>query len=155
MRGKVSMIVASGAVASAAMAAPSLAAAGPLTAAGVFQNATPAVQGIVLALLAALIAAPVVCGLKLMRGPDLNGGSAFLSGLRLGGPIAGALGAGYGVLNMCIGLSNVTPTPSIQVLAPGWAEAMMLLVLGFLVGVVAVIANWAVESRIDRAVLRS
>ena len=66
-----------------------------------------------------------------------------------------SLDGGYGVLNMCIGLANVSPTPSISVLAHGWAEAMLLVVLGFLTGMVAVIANWAVESRIDRAVLRS
>lgn len=125
-----------------------------LTAAGVLQNATPFVQMIVLALITAIIAAVVICGMKLASAPRLSGGSAFLSGLRLGGPIAGALGAGYGVLNMCIGLSNVSPTPPISVLAHGWAEAMMLVVLGFLTGMVAVIANWAVESRIDRAVLR-
>lgn len=128
---------------------------GRLTAAGVFAHATPFVQLIVLALVAAMVAALVVCGLKLASGPRLTGGSAFLSGLRLGGPIAGALGAGYGVLNMCIGLSNVTPTPPVSVLAHGWAEAMLLVVLGFLTGMVAVIANWAVESRIDRAVLRA
>lgn len=134
---------------------PGSASAKPLTATGVFQHATPMVQAIALCLVVAMVAAVAVCVLKLMRGPAAAGGSAFLSGLRLGGPIAGALGAGYGVLNMCIGLSNVSPSPSIQVLAPGWAEAMMLLVLGFLTGVVAVVANWAVESRIDRAVLRS
>ncbi len=40
------------------------------------------------------------------------------------------------------------------VLAPGLAEAATLAMLGLLTGVVAVIAHWAVESRIDRAVLR-
>ena len=47
-------------------------------------------------------------------------------------------------------LSGGEPT-----LHPYLAEIALMLGLGLLCGVVAVIANWAVEARIDRAVLRS
>ncbi len=142
-------------VLAAGLAAPATALAGPMTVANVFQNATPFVQMIMLALVLATLAALVVCGMKLMSGPSLSGGSAFLSGLRLGGPIAGGLGAAYSILNMCIGLANVAVTPTLKVLAPGFAEAVLMIGLGMFTGVVAVIANWAVEARVDRAVLRT
>ena len=139
----------------ASLATPASALAGPMTVADVFSNATPFVKVIMLALILATLAALVVCAVKLMSGPSLSGGSAFLSGLRMGGPIAGVLGAAYGVLNMCIGISNVPVTPTLKVLAPGFAEAVLMLGLGMFAGVVAVIANWAVEARVDRAVLRT
>jgi biopolymer transport protein ExbB/TolQ len=40
------------------------------------------------------------------------------------------------------------------VLAPGIAEAVLLVGLGVMAGAVAVIAHWALEARIDRAVLK-
>lgn len=109
---------------------------------------------IILGLIVATLAALLVCSLKLLSGTRLSGGSAFLSGLRLGGPLAGLLGAAYGGLNMSIGLANVH-TPPVSVLAHGAAEIMLLVVLGLLSGAVAVFTHWAVEARIDRAVLRA
>ncbi|MNT87574.1 hypothetical protein D3C72_2280030 [compost metagenome] len=44
---------------------------------------------------------------------------------------------------------------SLAVWSPAIAEASLLIVLGLLSGVVAVVAHWAVEARIDRAVLRA
>jgi len=133
----------------AAAAAPEL-----LTPARIFGNATPVVQAIIVGLAAATLAAVVVCARKLASGPRLSGGSAFISGLRVGGPLAGFLGAAWGGLNMAIGLANVSQTVPLNVLAHGWAEAMFLVVLGLLCGAVAVICHWAIEARIDRAVLR-
>ena len=40
-----------------------------------------------------------------------------------------------------------------DVLPPGLAEIALLILLGLLSGVVAVVCHWAVEARIDRAVL--
>ena len=40
-------------------------------------------------------------------------------------------------------------------LGPAFAEAGLVLALGLLAGVVAIAANWAVEARLDRAVLRA
>ena len=101
----------------------------------------------------ATVAAGVVCWTKLASGPRLAGGSAFLSGLRLGGPLAGLVGAAYGGLLMAIYTANSATLAPAHVVAQGVAEAMMVILLGLLCGAVAVIANWAVEARIDRAVL--
>ncbi len=126
----------------------------PLTVIGVFQDADIISQFVMLCLVAASIAAVVVGAMKVSSGPHLAGGSAFLSALRLGGPIIGAFGASYVVLNIFMGVSNVSYPVTLKIVAPGVAEAAFLLGLGLLSGVVAVIANWAVEARIDRAVLR-
>lgn len=127
----------------------------PLTVIGVFQDADIISQFVMLCLVAASIAAVVVGAMKVSSGPHLAGGSAFLSALRLGGPIIGAFGASYVVLNIFMGVSNVSYPVTLKIVAPGVAEAAFLLGLGLLSGVVAVIANWAVEARIDRAVLRA
>ncbi len=108
---------------------------------------------IMLALVAAALAALVIAGTKLARGHRLEGGSAFVSGLRFGGPIAGILGGAYGAVNMSLGLANIAYEPTLKVLAPGFAEIALLVGLGFAAGVVAVVLNWALEARIDRQVL--
>jgi biopolymer transport protein ExbB/TolQ len=123
----------------------------PLT---VFLDASVPVKVIVLALVVALIAAVVVSARKAMSGPHLNGGSTFLSALRLGAPLLGLLGAAYNLLMIFIGVSNMGPQP-LNVLAPGLAEAAFLLVLGLIVGVVAVVCHWIVEARVDRLVLKA
>jgi len=123
----------------------------PLT---VFFDASLPVKVIVLALVVALIAAIVVTVRKVMSGPHLSGGSTFLSALRLGAPLLGLLGAAYNLLMIFIGVSNRGAQP-LDVLAPGLAEAAFLLVLGLIVGVVAVICHWIVEARIDRLVLKA
>jgi hypothetical protein len=125
----------------------------PLTVIGVFQSAPPFVEFIILALVVATLAAIVVCVLKVASDPRLSGGSAYVSGLRLGGPLAGFVGAAYGGLSIAIGLANVTATVPMSALAHGVAEVMMLILLGLVSGAVAVIANWAIEARINRAVL--
>ncbi|MFO1015187.1 MAG: MotA/TolQ/ExbB proton channel family protein [Caulobacteraceae bacterium] len=136
------------------IAAPAAAHAEPLTVGGVFAHAAIPVQFVMLLLIGLTIAAIVIAVLKGREGPRVAGGSAFLSSLRAGGPLLGAFGAGYGLLNSCLGLANMAQTPSIQVLAHGFAEMAFTLLLGIFCGVVAVIANWSVEARIDRAVLR-
>jgi hypothetical protein len=137
----------------AAVLAPGAAFAESLTPALVFENAALPVKAIVVGLVAATLAAGVTCALKLSSGPRLAGGSAFLSGLRLGGPLAGFVGAAYGGFLMALFSANsAVPAPP-SVMAQGVAEAMMLILLGLASGAVAVVAHWAVEARIDRAVL--
>jgi biopolymer transport protein ExbB/TolQ len=121
----------------------------------VFANSEPLQKLIIVALLAAAVAALVVLVLKLRGGQRLAGGSAFLSGLRLGGPILGGFGACLSLLNMTIGYATVPGDLPLKVLAPGFAEAFLVVGLGFLAGAVAVFANWVVESRIDHSVLRA
>lgn len=120
----------------------------------VFANAEPLQKLIVVALLASAVAALVVLALKLRGGQRLAGGSAFLSGLRLGGPILGGFGACLSLLNMSIGYATVPGDLPLKVLAPRFAEAFFVVGLGFLSGAVAVFANWVVEARIDHTVLK-
>jgi hypothetical protein len=134
---------------------PTAAVAAPLTPIAIFQNAAPLVKVDILALVVCALAAFVICGVKLAAGPRLTGGSAFLSGLRLGGPLAGLLGAAYGGVNMALGVANLPVTPPARVLAPGFAEVMALILIGLIVGCIAVVTNWAVEARIDRQVLKA
>jgi hypothetical protein len=121
----------------------------------VFANSETLQKLIIIVLLASVVAALAVLVLKLRGGQRLAGGSAFLSGLRLGGPILGGLGACLSLLNMSLGLANIPADVPLKALAPGFAEAFFVVGLGFLAGVVAVFANWVVESRIDHSVLKA
>jgi hypothetical protein len=125
-----------------------------MTPTAIFFNAAPTMKGVMFVLIMATGAAIVVTTRKVLSGPRLTGGSAFLQALRLGGPLIGLLGAAWNVLMINIAIANIGQQPSYPVLAPGVAEAVFLFVLGLVTGVVAVICNWIVEARIDRAVLR-
>ncbi|HLI67045.1 MAG TPA: hypothetical protein VKU90_11835 [Caulobacteraceae bacterium] len=136
------------------LAAPSLAEAAPLGPAQMFASAAIPQKLIMIGIVAAIVVSVVVSTAKLSAGSRLAGGSAFVSGLRLGGPIAGLLGGAYGGLAMAMGLANVGNPPTLKVLAPGFAEIATVVALGFLAGAVAVVLNWAIVARIDHEVLR-
>lgn len=125
----------------------------PLTPFTVFELAGPLQKFVMIILVVAMVAALVVLTLKLAGGKRLSGGSAFLSGLRLGAPIIGLLGACDSGLNMTLAVASVPIEVTPKMLAPGIAEAFLMVGLGFLAGAIAVVAHWAVESRIDRQVL--
>ena len=125
----------------------------PVTPVTVFELAAPLPKLVMIALILAVAAALAVLVAKLASGRRLSGGSAFLSGLRLGAPIIGFLGACDSLLMMTLGAANVPFEPTLKMLAPGFAEAFLQVGLGFLAGAVAVFAHWAVEARIDRQVL--
>jgi len=133
---------------------PAGAQASPLTPVMVFQNAAHPVQFIMIGLIAATLGAIGVCAVKLAKPAGDSGGSAYLSGLRVGGPLAGMLGAACTLLLLFLFISGINRPVSLNELAPGFAEALVLILLGFASGAVAVIGNWAVDSRIDRAVLK-
>jgi len=122
---------------------------------GVVINTAPIPKLIILALALASITAVVVCIGKLASGPKMSGGSAYLSGLRFGGPLAGLLGAALTGFHMAVGTANMAGAVPANILARGYAEIMLLMVFGFFTGALAVVANWAVESRIDRSVLKA
>ena len=142
-------------VSAAALLVPGLAHAHPkLTPTVVFLDASPSMKLIMVMLVAASVGAIVVAVRKVLSGPRLSGGSAYLQALRLGGPLIGLLGAAWNLMMSNLAIANVGQQPPYHVLAPGVAEAAFLFVLGLIAGVIAVICNWIVEARIDRAVLR-
>lgn len=126
-----------------------------LTLSGVFADADETMKALMILLLLAALASVVVTGLKLAAGRRLAGGSAFVSALRLGGPLIGLLGAAFILLNGFMGIANAGESVPMSVLAPGFAEAAMLIFLGLFAGVVGVICHWVIEARIDRTVLQS
>ena len=133
----------------AAVAAPRI------TLTTVFFEADETMQFLMIALVAASLASIMVTGLKLASGKRLNGGSAFVSALRLGGPLIGLVGAAFNLLMGFIGMANVGEPVPMAVLAPGFAEAALLFLLGLMAGVIGVICHWIIEARIDRTVLQS
>jgi hypothetical protein len=138
----------------ALLLAPGVAVAGPrLSTASVFSDATLLMQVLMVALVVAMIAAVGVAGAKVARGSRLAGGSAFVSALRLGGPLLGLMGAIYTLLMMFIGMANAGMDVPMAVLSPGFAEASLLFLLGLLAGVVGVVCHWVIDARIDRTVL--
>lgn len=140
-----------------ALAAPGVAsAAGSGIALGdVFGDASPSVKLVMLLLVVGASAAVIVTVLKLASGRRLSGGSAYVSALRLGGPLLGLMGAMFVLLMGFIGMANFGEPVPMAVLAPGFAEAALLFLLGLLAGVVGVICHWIIEARIDRTVLGS
>ena len=140
----------------ALVAVPGLAFAAPrLTMSTVFGDADETMKGLMILLVLASLAAVAVTALKLANGRRLAGGSAFVSALRLGGPLLGLLGAVFVLLNGFIGIANVGVSVPMAVLAPGYAEAALLVFLGLVAGVVGVICHWIIDARIDRTVLQS
>jgi len=142
-------------LAAIALGTPAAASAAAVTPVTVFANAAPLQKIIMLAIVGAVAAGVAITALKLAAGPKLAGGSAFIAGLRFGAPIAGVLGGAFAIFRMAVGVANVSETPTLKMLAPGMAEAAGVVTLGFLAGVIAVALNWAIESRLDREVLRS
>ncbi len=126
-----------------------------LTLAGVFADADETMKFLMIALVAASLAAVIVTALKLAFGRRLSGGSAFVSALRLGGRLIGLVGAAFVLLMGFIAIANNSEPVPMSVLAPGYAEAAMLFLLGLTGGVVGVICHWIIEARIDRTVLQS
>ena len=145
-------------IAAALIASPAIANAAdrpPLTFWLVVRNTSHSVQLILLALLISTVVALGVCAAKLVSRAGLSGGSAYLSGLTFGGPLAGLLGASVTGFMMFVSVANLREPVTVAQLAPGIAEAMLMIMLGLCAGVIAVVCKWAVDSRIDRAVLEN
>lgn len=140
-----------------ALATPGAAAAAThrLTLGDVFGDASPEVKLVMLLLVVGALAAVVVTVLKLASGRRLSGGSAYVSALRLGGPLLGLVGAVFVLLMGFISIASAGQPVPMGVLAPGYAEAALLFLLGLIAGVVGVICHWVIEARIDRTILGS
>jgi len=109
---------------------------------------------LVMLVFAGLIVATAYAAFVYIRGVisrrgERPSGLAFLAALASGGPLIGLFGATYGLLDMCIGIANVQPSPSVAVLAPGYAEAALSVTLGLLAGAVAVIGHRHLQARLD------
>jgi hypothetical protein len=121
-----------------------------LTIVDVFTHAKPIVMlvfaGLILAM--AYAAFLYIGGMATRRG-ERPRGLAFLAALAGGGPLIGLFGAAYGILDMCIGIANVRPAPTMTVLAPGYAEAALSVSLGLLAGAIAVIGHRHLRARLE------
>jgi biopolymer transport protein ExbB/TolQ len=127
-----------------------------LTFAGVVADASPEVQAVMAALALSALAAVAIWAVSLRKvgQADAKGLAGALMRLRIvrsGGAPLGALAASYTLMSGFIGMANVRPTPTVAVLAPGWAEAAMAVMLGLLATTVAVLCERHLEGRIRQA----
>jgi hypothetical protein len=77
-------------------------------------------------------------------------GLRYLKAMWLGSLLVGLTGASYTLLFMCLALANVRPTPSVAILAPGFAEAMLQVMLGLAAAAIAVVCQQDLDSRLRR-----
>jgi hypothetical protein len=121
-----------------------------LTLIDVFAHAKP----LIMLIFAGLIVAAAYAAFVYIRGVlahrnEPARGLGFLAALASGGPLLGLLGAAYGLLDMCIGIANVQPAPSVTTLAPGYAEAALSVTLGLLAGAIGVIGHRHLKVRLE------
>lgn len=110
-----------------------------LTLAAIFSNAAVPVKLIAVILLVGLIAAP---GLALARRDR-----KWLQAIARSALPLGFAAAAYTLLAGAVGVANMGVTPSLPVLAPGLAEALMMAMLGLLTTGVARLSNELAERR--------
>jgi biopolymer transport protein ExbB/TolQ len=127
-----------------------------LTLVRVFADAALPVQLVFALLLAAAVAAVAIWALSLRKVglADAKGLAGALGRLRIvrsGATPLGLLAASYTLFSGFLGMSNVRPAPSITIMAPGWAEAALAVMLGLLATTVAVICERHLEARVRRA----
>ncbi len=127
-----------------------------LTFGDVFADASLLVQAVFAVLILAALAAAAIWATSLGRvGKGDAAGLAIALGrlkiVRAAGTPLGALAAAYVLLSGFIGIANVRPAPSMSVMAPGWAEAALAVMLGLLATTVGVLCERHLEARIRRA----
>jgi biopolymer transport protein ExbB/TolQ len=102
-----------------------------LTLIDVFAHAKPVVQ-VFLFLLFVLLIAAVVAWAGQISGRRSERNETVLSSVLVAAPLFGLTAAAYGLLDMAIGIANVQPEPNLTILAPGFAEASLCILLGLL-----------------------
>jgi hypothetical protein len=123
-----------------------------LTLAGVLTNATPQNELIIALLIAAAIGSIAAWAMALPKvAKGEPAGLGFLKIVRAAGPMLGFLGAALTLLNGFIGMANVRPAPGLTILAPGWAEATLQVVLGLLAATIATVCEQHLEAKVRRA----
>lgn len=123
------------AAAAVMLATPAFASTGkqPLTLLSIFNNAAVPVKMIALLLLAGLIAGPVIGFVR----PNAK----WLAAINRSAQPLGFAAAAYTLLACAVGVANLGVTPSLSILAPGLAEALMMIMLGLLTAGVARLAG--------------
>lgn len=131
------------AAAVALLATPALAAPReqPLTLLSVFGNAAIPVKLIALLLVAGLLASPAIAVIR--------PGARWLGAIARGALPLGFAAATYTLLAGAVGIANLGVTPSLPVLAPGLAEALMMAMLGLLTAGVARLAGELSDRRAE------
>jgi hypothetical protein len=119
----------------------------------VFMDADPIMKILLAGLLVAALVALVVWIVQAVRlgrggGRGLVGGLAYLSGLAAAGPLIGFFGSAYTLLGSALALANLRPAPTIGVVAPGLAEALLSAALGLLAAAVATIGYRSLKARV-------
>jgi hypothetical protein len=123
-----------------------------LTLAGVLTNATPQNELIMALLIAAVIGSVAAWAMALPRAAKGEAaGLGFLKIVRGAGPLLGFLGASLTLLNGFIGMANVRPAPGLTILAPGWAEATLQVVLGLLAATIATVCEQHLEAKLRKS----
>jgi hypothetical protein len=127
-----------------------------LTIGAVFADASIEMQLAFVILLVSTIASLAIWALSLPKvgAADAKGLAGALGRLRIvrsGATPLGVLAASYVLFNGFLGIANVRPTPTLTVLAPGFSEAAMAVMLGLLATFVAVVCERHLEGRIRRA----
>ncbi|MFL5295011.1 MAG: MotA/TolQ/ExbB proton channel family protein [Phenylobacterium sp.] len=74
---------------------------------------------------------------------------AALTAIAASAPLLGFAAGAYGVMDMFIGIANVRPVPSLSILAPGFAEAMLCVTLGLLAATLATGGRHHLKARLQ------
>lgn len=127
-----------------------------LTLPRVFADASVEVQLMLVLLIAAAVASLTVWAMSLGKvgGGDPKAVATALGRLRIvrsGATPLGLLTGCYVLFAGFLGIANVRPAPTLTVLAPGFAEATLAVMLGLLASALAVICERHLEARIRRA----
>ena len=103
-----------------------------LTLLGILTHAKPVIEVFLFLMFVMLIAAVVVWVMQLTGRRDPQRGESVLSMVLVTAPLFGLTAAAYGLMDMSIGIANVRPAPDLTILAPGFAEAGLCILLGLL-----------------------
>lgn len=104
---------------------------------GVVTHAKPVVEVFLFLMFLMLIAAVVVWAIEVSGRRAGERTEGVLSMVLVTAPLFGLTAAAYGLMDMSIGIANVRPAPDLTLLAPGFAEAGLCILLGLLAASVA------------------
>ena len=123
---------------------------------GIYIDAAPVMKLVFSGLTLAVIAALAVWLVQLVRLAWRRSDSgaramAYLSAQAAAAPLFGLFGMTYGLITICIGITNKRPGPTLMALAPGLAEALLALGLGILAAAIATVAHRHLKARLEAA----